>query len=657
MNAWWTAEQLAMQTLPGLPSTKRKINEMAQQQGWAERTSAAGARLSRPRKGRGGGVEYHYTVLPVQAVAALAARGLVMNQGAQAIVVPASEAWSAFDALPDSKKEVARFRLDVLREVEALATAGHSKTGAVAHVVALHAAQARQAGQEPPFKVATVYNWQKLVRGLNRGDWLPALAPRNQGRTATAECDPNAWEFLKGDYLRLSKPTFESCMERLADTAALNGWSIPSPKTLQRRLEKEIPEPVRVLARDGLETLERMFPPIIRDRSEFHALQAVNADGHRWDVFVSFPDKPKPIRPLMLAIQDLYSGKILAWRIAENEGADTVRLAFGDLFRDHGVPDLVWLDNGRGFASKWITGGTPSRFRFKVKAEDPVGVLTAAGCDVRFTRPYSGRSKPIERAFRDLCEHGAKHPEFQGAYTGNSPMAKPEDYASRAVPLDVFKAVVADVIRRHNARAGRRTRVCRGVLSFDQAYQASIANAVITRATEAQLRMCLLAHESVTADRLTGAVNLFGNRYWSEFLSEHRGQKVVVRFDPDRLHEEPAHVYSMASEYLGAAALQEASGFADAAAAREHGRVKAAWLRRQKDMLELERRLSAADVSALLPEVEDEADAPPPPRVVRMVGGLAAAPAPAPADEAATIMDRYAEALAKQRPDHLRLIE
>ncbi|MBD3838216.1 transposase, partial [Brevundimonas sp.] len=357
-------------------------------------------------------------------------------------------------------------------------------------------------------------------------------------------------------------------------------------------------------------------------------------------------------------IQDLYSGKILAWRIAENEGADTVSLAFGDLFRDHGVPDLVWLDNGRGFASKWITGGTRTRFRFKVKPSDPVGVLTAAGCDVRFTRPYSGRSKPIERAFRDLCEHGAKHPEFQGAYTGNSPMAKPEDYASRAVPLDVFTAVVNDVIRRHNARVGRRTRVCRGVLSFDQAYQASIATAVITRPTEAQLRMCLLAHESVTADRLTGAVNLFGNRYWSEFLSEHRGEKVVVRFDPDRLHQEPAHVYSMGGSYLGAAEIQEAAGFSDATAAREHGRVKAAWLRSQKDMLALERRLSAADVADLLPDVaEDEDFTPEPTRVVRMLGGLAAAPVASPVEAPAQIMDRYAEALARQRPDHLRLIE
>lgn len=658
MKAWWTAQELALQTLPGLPTTKRKVNEVAAQQGWAERMNASGEPLSRKRAGRGGGLEYHYSVLPTSAVAALVARGQIITR-TEVVEVPRSEAWAAYDALPEAKKAVAKFRLEILREVEALNRAGHSKTGAVAHVVAIHQAKVRNGADEPTFKASTVYNWQKAVRGLNRGDWLPALAPLTQGRTATAECDPNAWEFLKGDYLRLAQPSFESCVERLADMAALNGWSIPSPKTLKRRLEREIPAPVMVLAREGYEKLERMFPPMIRDRSEFHALQAVNADGHRWDVFVQFPDKPKPIRPLMLAIQDLYSGKILAWRIAENEGADTVRLAFGDLFRTHGVPDLVWLDNGRGFASKWITGGTPNRFRFKVKAEDPVGVLTALGCEVRWTRPYSGRSKPIERAFRSLCDHGAKHPEFQGAYTGNSVAAKPEDYATRAVPLDVFKAVVGDVIRRHNAKVGRRSRVCRGVLSFDQAYEASLATALVRKATDAQLRMCLLAHEAVTADKLTGAVSLFGNRYWSEFLSEHRGQKVVVRFDPDRLHEEPAHVYSLASEYLGAADLQEAAGFADATAAREHGRARTAWLKSQKAMLDLERRLSATDVAALLPDIDDDDDAPmaPATRVVRMIGGLAAAPSADPFEAAAPVMDRYAEALARQRPEHLRLIE
>lgn len=657
-KAWWTAHELALQTLPGLPTTKRKINEVAAQQGWASRTNANGDRLARDKKGRGGGLEYHYSVLPTSAVAALVARGEIMARN-EAAAVPQSEAWAAYDALPDTKKAVAMFRKSVLEEVEALQRAGYAEGGAVTHVVTLHGARARQGeGDHHAFGASTVRNWKGLVKGLNRGDWLPALAPRTTGRTATAEVDPEAWEFLKGDYMRLSQPSFESVMDRLLDAAQLHGWTLPSAKTLKRKLDREIPTPIMVLAREGSEKLERMFPPMMRDRSEFHALQAVNADGHRWDVFVQFPDRPKPQRPLMLAIQDLYSGKILAWRIAENEGADTVRLAFGDLFREHGVPDLVWLDNGRGFASKWITGGSANRFRFKTKPEDPVGVLTALGCEVRFTRPYSGRSKPIERAFRTLCDHGAKHPEFQGAYTGNSPMAKPEDYASRAVPLDVFKAVVADVIRRHNTKPNRQTRVCRGVLSYDQAYEASLSKALIRRATEAQLRMCLLAHEAVTADKLTGAVNLFGNRYWSEFLSEHRGQKVVVRFDPDRLHEEPAHVYALSGEYLGAAEIQEAAGFADAAAAREHSRRRGAWLRKQKELLDLEGRLSAAAVADLLPDVSDDDMEPTPaPRVVRMIGGLAAAPAPA--ADADAFMDRYAQALERQRPvsTHLRAVE
>lgn len=322
------------------------------------------------------------------------------------------------------------------------------------------------------------------------------------------------------------------------------------------------------------------------------------------------------------------------------------------------MPELVWLDNGRGFASKWITGGTPNRFRFKVKPEDPVGVLTALGCEVRWTRPYSGRSKPIERAFRTLCDHGAKHPEFQGAYTGNTPMAKPEDYASRAVPLHVFTAVVKKVIEQHNAKVARRTRVCRGVLSYDQAYEASRAGAIIRTATESQLRMCLLAHEAVTADKLTGHISLFQNRYWSDFLSNHRGEKVVVRFDPDRLHEQPAHIYSMAGAYLGAADLQEASGFADAVAAREHSRARGEWLRSQKAMLAVERRLSASDVAALLPDLDEEDDAPAPaPRVVRMITGVGGATAAFAAPAQTSFLDQYAEAQARQRAEHLRLVE
>ncbi len=62
----------------------------------------------------------------------------------------------------------------------------------------------------------------------------------------------------------------------------------------------------------------------------------------------------------------------MAWRIGLNESSTLVRLAFADLLKNHGVPQAVLLDNGRAFASKWLTGGAKNRFRFKIKAEEPL---------------------------------------------------------------------------------------------------------------------------------------------------------------------------------------------------------------------------------------------------------------------------------------------
>jgi hypothetical protein len=617
MKEFYSPAEIEGMRLPAIPALARDITRLAGREGWRTALTVGGEPLARKCQGiKGGGWEYHWSLFPVAAQRALHKREIARKQkedGAPAVrgATASRVDWDWFERQPDARKNKARYRLSILEAVCGLQRGALSKDRAVYAV-----ADQQKVGK------STIFNWFKLVEGLDRKDWLPALCPRHTGRTKTVECDPRAWEFIKADWLRLEKPPFTACYLRLEMAAKEHGWSIPAGRTLERRLETEIPAPVRVLLREGNEKLKMMYPPQIRDRSEFHAMEAVNVDGHKWDVFVRFPDG-EICRPLMIAIQDLYSNKCVAWRVDKSENSDLVRLAFGDLFRDYGIPDHCWLDNGRGFAAKCITGGTPNRYRFKVKPEEPSGILTALGIGIHWTKPYSGQSKPIERMFRDFCNHIAKHPAFAGAYTGNNPMAKPENYASRAVPLDDFLKVVGEGIRAHNARAKRNTRVCGRIRSFDQAFDESYANAVIRKAAPEQLRMCLLAAEKIRTDKRSGRIELMGNTYWSDCLLEHVGKPIMVRFDPDFLHE-AVYAYRLDGSFIGAVELWEASGFADRSAARDHGRKRRSFVNLMKQAAEIERSLSIDEYMRLLPDMDDATPAPQP-AAVRMVSGNLAA--------------------------------
>ncbi|WP_425230232.1 transposase domain-containing protein [Sphingomonas sp.] len=636
---WWTAAELADARLPGLPTVKRKINERAAAERWAFAADPAGRPLARPRAGRGGGLEYHRDALPAAARAALAAPSAAADRPLNDNFAPAS--WASFDRATAAVKAEAARRLAAVQLVDAFVVAGLTRSAAVT------AAAARaQVGS------STLWAWLELVAGAALADRLPHLAPRRQGGGKVADIDPEAWQLLLSDYLRPEQPTFTSCYWRLVkDWARPRGLAVPAEKTLRRKLEREV-DPRLVLAkREGAEALRRSLPAQQRSVAQLHALEAVNIDGHKFDVFVRWPDG-RIGRPMMVTIQDIFSRKIVAHRIDESENALATRLVFADLFRDYGIPRIALMDNSRAFASKIMTGGAGSRYRFKIRDEEPTGVLTALGIEVKFATPYRGQSKPIERAFRDLCDTIAKHPALAGAYTGNKPDAKPENYGSKAIPIDEFRAVVAAGLARHNAQPGRRTETANG-RSFDQVFAASYAIAPIGRATPEQLRLALLTAEERMCDRLTGVVTLEGNRYWAEELSRYAGQKLTVRFDPDDLHGE-VHVYDRAGAFICTAPAIAATGFFDKASAGRRRAQEAEQRKLVRRLAETHELLSATALAAMLPDHEDEAPIAPPTviRPVRHRGQSAAALQALPEAAGAPstqVIDRFARAAARLR--------
>ena len=98
---WYTAAELADLALPGLPKTKRKINELAADSRWAFKTDDRDQALARPRAGRGGGFEYHWSILPPATKTAMVQRGLVVELVELPVAANRDSLWDWFDGQPD----------------------------------------------------------------------------------------------------------------------------------------------------------------------------------------------------------------------------------------------------------------------------------------------------------------------------------------------------------------------------------------------------------------------------------------------------------------------------------------------------------------------------------------------------------------------------
>ncbi len=559
MKEWFTIAELEAAALPDLPGTARGIRKLAEREGW---DLASNCR----RTGASGATEYHYRLLPTEARLKLVFLH-TFHEPARAEKERSKQLWQRFERLTDSQRETCQFRLQVLLDADMLRQAGLTGAKILDEIKRRY-----QVGK------SALYEWRGMLVGIAREDWLPALAPSNVNFAnglviEVAECHPRAWEHLCSDFLRAGEPKFSPCYRRMTEEAEKQGWSpIPSERTLRRRMDAEFPPAVQALARKGREDARRMFPAQRRDKRMLHAMEMVNTDGHVLDLRIIAPWSKDPIRVTLLGIQDVYSGKILSWRLCEAETWEAVRSAIGDMVEAHGIPAHIFMDNGKAFSSKKISGGAKFRNRFKIREDEIGGLLTALGVEVHFTTPYRGQAKPIERAWKDLAQEIALHPSMDGAYTGSNPQAKPHNYGTRAVPLEEVHALVANRIAEHNARTGRSSRVAAG-RSFDETFAESYAanSQLIRSPTVEQRSLWLMAVDQRSARKPDGHIEYQGNRYWALPLHNWIGKKVTFRFDPDRLHD-PLKVYDPQGRLICDADCIADAGFASMADARAHAK-------------------------------------------------------------------------------------
>lgn len=272
-TSWFSLAELAEMALPGLPRCKRAMHALASANGWGNQTDPAGNLLARRRSRRGGGTEYHASVLPLpaqEALVALRKHALPAPIAANDTGSGETELWEWFERQSDAIKAKAHRRLAIIMEVEALFDGGWGKTEATQITARKHGVSA-----------SSIAGWRTQLGTAPRHGWLPRLAPQYKGGGKEAEIDPELWQILISDYGRDAKPAFAACYNRLVEEIARpRGIALPDKRTLKRRADKEISAREKARKREGKESFRRVVPPQIRSVADLHAMEAVNIDGH-----------------------------------------------------------------------------------------------------------------------------------------------------------------------------------------------------------------------------------------------------------------------------------------------------------------------------------------------------------------------------------------
>lgn len=516
-------------------------------------------------RGRGGAAGIAYEVraesLPMDLQRALSQQGPGPTAEVVGWTTTEREArHAAFAKLPSSIQESAKRRLAAVQHYNLVSKAELPETERLR-------AAAAYAGKS----MSAFRRWLAMCNGVHPGDWVVALAPRHAGNRISAPMTHEAYEFIKAEYFTLTKPALKPIYRRAKKLAQEQGWALPSYSAVKRRIRSE-PAWMHTALREGGEALERMYPTQEREYGALKLHEMWCADGRKADVFVRWDDGTIS-RPIVVGWMDLRSRVIVGYDVGKTESADLIRRSFRLAAQSaHALPESVYFDNGRGFASLQLCGGVPHRFRNPVDGEEIPGVFPLLGIRVTFAQPGRGRSKPIERAWRHLAEMDK---QFPGAYCGNKPDARPEDFdIDRAIPVARYRAALEATLRIYHESAHRGDAM-HGRSPAD-VYKELLGQTAVRQPTTEQLRICLQAAESIVVARGEKSIRVLGNRYWNEDLANlWPGQKLVVRFDPEDASV-PVCVYD-GERFICEAAMIERTGFRDRQAAKDHSRANRAF--------------------------------------------------------------------------------
>ncbi len=429
------------------PNSERGVQIYAAREGWNDLPD----HLCRKRTGRGGGLEYHFSLLPAflwdriegEAIGKqltdrfeqkqLAGQRKVeklkttsLSQRARSVMEARASVLNAIDGYALSQGQTRAWGIrkfleaqtdwEAIEKTEAARDNGKKLSGEDAMLVFNSCLLTREDGfgiipdilriardRRAPGSVkrSTVYNWFKArdAHGVAALSPIPPKVKQN-----TIDLYPWLIPFLR-HYAIPSKPSiphaldnFEKSLDRTHD--------VPSYDQVRRALQSLKGTSDYKLAHKG-----REGPLALKARSAFvsRSVEGLDpgtiytGDGKTYDAEVQHPRHGKPFRPEITTIIDVATRKAVGWSVGLAENAEVVTSAMLHAVQNHGIPDIFYADRGSGYKNKKISTST-------------YGLCARLSITATHSLPYNSQARGmIERVHATIWNRLAKdYPSYIG---------------------------------------------------------------------------------------------------------------------------------------------------------------------------------------------------------------------------------------------------
>jgi putative transposase len=404
--------------------------------------------------------------------------------------------------------------------------------------------------------VQTIYRWRKTAA---TGTLLA-----NYGKRSRYSIVPDdLFEYFARLYMTEGRPSGSSCYMITVGEALKRGYAksaIPSLGAFMRRLKNEIPQQSVCLARSGPSAYNRKFGSfVIRDYSSVLAGQCWVSDHVQIDLasLWELDGKTAPVFVWITVMRDFKSGLWVSWYPhAEPPNSDHIFAAFYLAAVKYGVPSTLYVDNGKDYRCKDLTGGRPNKFRIQIDESAATSMCAQLNIKVIFATPYNGQSKPVERDFLTNKNWFSKH---SIGYRGGNVVERPEslDKKIKAGQIPTQEEVVRDFARYIRevfmimpVQSKKSFRYGKSPVSMWNAEFEEASRRMLTRTVskEALAMFCCRVSRARTIKRNGIYDSEILTYYFAEWMENMVGKQVYMRRAPGMVEE--AWVFDSATHSL-----------------------------------------------------------------------------------------------------------